>query len=125
MCKKLICRELTFQELMYEKPICRELTKQFEEIATMPIGAMAAWLRAHAHRQKGEFVLVVHAQPADAARDALPPAMDALLQELVRHIPVKQAAGLVADAAGLPRKALYERALQHRQSDEDAASGAE
>jgi 16S rRNA (cytidine1402-2'-O)-methyltransferase len=98
--------------------VCRELTKQFEEIVTMPVAAMPAWLKAGPHRLKGEFVLVVHGMPASDAVLALPPAMDALLQELVRHIPVKQAAGLVADAAGWSRKALYEVALQHRKGGE-------
>ncbi len=98
--------------------VCRELTKQFESITTVPIATLSEWLQADANRQRGEFVLVVHAQPAEAEQ-ALPPAMDALLQELVRHVPVKQAAGLVADAAGWPRKALYDLALQHRQAQGD------
>jgi 16S rRNA (cytidine1402-2'-O)-methyltransferase len=94
--------------------VCRELTKQFEEIATIDIGTMPAWLQTNAHRQRGEFVLVVHAVTKGAAELTLPPAMDAVLRELVRHIPVKQAAGLVADAAGWPKKALYELALGYR-----------
>jgi len=97
--------------------VCRELTKQFEEIATIDIAAMPAWLQANAHRQRGEFVLVVHAAAKGEAELALPPAMDALLRELVRHIPVKQAAGLVADAAGWPKKVLYELALGYRLDD--------
>ncbi len=105
--------------------VCRELTKQFESIATMDIADLPAWLKADANRQRGEFVVVVHAVAQEAdAQQALPAPMDALLQELVRHIPVKQAAGLVADAAGRPRKALYDVALRHReqlQDDQDQA----
>lgn len=98
--------------------VCRELSKQFEEIATVDVAALPAWLQANANRQRGEFVLVVHALPKEAASQTLPPEMDAILQALVRHMPVKQAAGLVADAAGWPRKALYELALQHRQQED-------
>lgn len=101
--------------------LCRELSKQFEEIATLPIDQMPAWLAASANRQRGEFVLVVHAVSTQTTGQNLPPAMDAILKELVRHIPVKQAAGLVADAAGWPRKALYELALRHRQEEEPGA----
>lgn len=98
--------------------VCRELTKQFESITTLAIPEMSAWLKADANRLRGEFVLVVHGVPHADEGQALSPAMDALLKELVRHVPVKLAAGLVADAAGLPRKALYEHALAHRNADD-------
>lgn len=100
--------------------VCRELTKQFESITTLNIARMPAWLQEDANRLRGEFVLVVHGVGKSHEEGALPPAMDALLKELVRHIPVKQAAGLVADASGLPRKSLYDVALKHRQDDADA-----
>ena len=47
-------------------------------------------------------------------------AVQALLAELVTHVPVKQAAALVAEVLGLPRKALYDDALRLRQA-QDAA----
>ena len=98
--------------------LCRELTKQFEEIATLPVADFPAWLTAEAHRQRGEFVIVVHAQPAEVAETLLTPAQAALLQALVQHIPVKQAAGLLSDVTGLPRKALYEQALAYRSASD-------
>ena len=97
--------------------LCRELTKQFEEIATLSVAEFPAWLTAEAHRQRGEFVIVVHAQPEAAAETLLTPAQAELLRALVQHIPVKQAAGLLSDVIGLPRKALYEQALTFRQAD--------
>ena len=39
----------------------RELTKQFEEIATMPAQDFAGWLAAGPQRTRGEFALVLHA----------------------------------------------------------------
>ncbi len=90
--------------------LCRELSKQFEDIATVPVAALPAWLNDGPHRQRGEFVVVLHARrPSDDAA-ALTPAAAAVLAELVRHVPVKKAAGLVADLTGLPRKALYDTA---------------
>lgn len=97
--------------------LCRELTKQFEEIATLPVADFPAWLTAEPHRQRGEFVIVVHAQPEAAAETLLTPAQAELLRTLIQHIPVKQAAGLLSDVTGLPRKALYEQALTFRQAD--------
>lgn len=94
--------------------LCRELTKQFEEIATLPVADFPAWLTAEPHRQRGEFVIVVHAQPEAAAETLLTAPQATLLQTLVQHLPVKQAAGLLSDVTGLPRKALYEQALAYR-----------
>ena len=41
----------------------------------------------------------------------------------MRHVPVKQAAALVADVLGLPRKALYDDALRLRQASADDEGG--
>ncbi len=97
--------------------VCRELTKQFEEIATVDIVGLPDWVKANANRQRGEFVLVVHAQLHTQAPPGESPAVQALLQVLVAHLPVKQAAALVADVLGLPPKALYDQALQVRKDD--------
>ena len=91
--------------------LCRELTKQFETIVTLPAAALPAWLATDEHRRRGEFVLVLHAQAADAADTALPAAAERLLDALLDGRPLKQAVALVADATGAPRNALYERAL--------------
>jgi 16S rRNA (cytidine1402-2'-O)-methyltransferase len=98
--------------------LCRELSKQFETVVTLAVAALPAWLKADANRLRGEFVLVVHAHPAAQDNVGIAPEVAALLGELVRHVPVKQAAALVADVLGLPRKALYDDALRLRQADE-------
>lgn len=100
--------------------LARELSKQFETVVTQDAAALPAWLAADANRLRGEFALVLHAQPeAHEAADgaALPSAVEALLPPLLAAWPVKQAAALLAQATGLPRKALYARALQLRQAD--------
>ncbi len=115
--------EALAQELAQALPegrvtLCRELTKQFETVVTLPTTELSPWLAADANRLRGEFVLVVHAQPASEAPADLAPAVVALLDELVRHAPVKQAAALVADVVGVPRKALYDDALRLRQAQQ-------
>ncbi len=89
--------------------LCRELTKQFETVATLPANALAAWLAADANRSRGEFVLVLHAQPAMVADGSA--AHDHTLQTLLAELPLKQAVALAAELTGAPRNALYERAL--------------
>ena len=90
--------------------VCRELTKQFETVATMAASALAAWLAADANRGRGEFVLVVHGLQRAAAAPS-PDVHDATLQPLLAALPLKQAVALAVALTGAPRNSLYERAL--------------
>jgi 16S rRNA (cytidine1402-2'-O)-methyltransferase len=94
--------------------LCRELTKQFETVATLPAAELPGWLAADANRARGEFVLVLHAVPATAIADGLPTAALATLQVLLRELPLKQAVTLAAELTGAPRNALYDEALRQR-----------
>lgn len=103
-------------EAMPARPVtlCRELTKQFESIETLPAAALPAWLAADATRRRGEFVLVLHGQPTVATREAASATAERLLVALLEALPLKQAVTLAAEASGAPRNALYERALALR-----------
>jgi 16S rRNA (cytidine1402-2'-O)-methyltransferase len=90
--------------------VCRELTKQFETVASMPAHMLPAWFAADANRSRGEFVLVVHARVA-ATAESEQPAFDATLRTLLAELPLKQAVALTAELSGAPRNAVYERAL--------------
>ena len=94
-----------------ERPItvARELTKQFEQVATLPCAELPAWLAADAQRQRGEFALVLHPAPSTAAGSA--DEDDRVLRLLLAELPLKTAVKLAADITGAPRNALYERAL--------------
>ncbi len=86
----------------------RELTKQFEEIATMPAQDFAAWLDAGPQRTRGEFALVLHAASAfEGPDDSL-----RVLKLLLAELPLKTAVKLAADITGAPRNELYDTALQ-------------
>ncbi len=97
--------------------LCRELTKQFETVATMAASHLAAWLAADANRGRGEFVLVVHgvAEPQAASG---PEAHDATLKPLLAALPLKQAVALAVELTGAPRNGLYERALALKRAAE-------
>jgi 16S rRNA (cytidine1402-2'-O)-methyltransferase len=90
--------------------LCRELTKQFETVVTLPASDLPGWLAADANRLRGEFVLVAHALLASAG-DSAAASHDATLQTLLGELPLKQAVALAAALTGAPRNALYERAL--------------
>lgn len=86
----------------------RELTKQFEEIATVPAQDFAAWLAAGPQRTRGEFALVLHASaPLESAEDST-----RVLQLLLAELPLKTAVKLAADITGAPRNTLYDTALK-------------
>jgi 16S rRNA (cytidine1402-2'-O)-methyltransferase len=85
----------------------RELTKQFEEIATMPAQDLAAWLGAGPQRTRGEFALVLHASaPQESPEDST-----RVLQLLLAELPLKTAVKVAAEITGAPRNELYETAL--------------
>lgn len=92
-----------------ERPVtlARELTKQFEQITTLPAAALAGWLQQDPLRCRGEFVVVLHpvATSADQAQG-----LD-VLQRLLQELPLKSAVRLAADITGVPRNQLYEAAL--------------
>ena len=90
--------------------VCRELTKQFETVATLPAQELPAWLAADPNRARGEFAVVLHAL-AGADADADDEDHDALLRPLLAALPLKQAVALAAEIGGAPRNVLYARAL--------------
>ena len=95
----------------------RELTKQFEEVHTLPAQSLADWLATNPHRQKGEYVIMVHAAPvkhADATQGQT--AMHTLMSEL----PLGQAARLAAQLTGGSRKALYQWGLGQKGQQAEA-----
>ncbi len=95
----------------------RELTKQFEEIATVPAGALADWFAADRDRTRGEFALVLHPVAASGS-DAGHAEGERVLRLLLAELPVKTAVRLASEISGAPRNALYEAALRMRKDAE-------
>ena len=90
--------------------VSRELTKQFEETATVCASAMPTWLQQQPNRCRGEFVVVLHpvAVATDGAGD------QRVLALLLAELPLKTAVKLAAEITGASRNALYESALASR-----------
>lgn len=93
----------------------RELTKLFEEIHRCALSEAAAWLAADAHRQKGEFVLLV--EGASEVTDASDAEAERILKILLAECSVKQAAALAAQITGQKKNALYDKALQLKKAE--------
>jgi len=85
----------------------RELTKQFEQIDTVPAQDLPGWLAEKPDRQRGEFVLVVHDAPvAESSGEGL-----RVLQLLLPELPLKTAVKLAAEITGGSKNELYDQAL--------------
>ena len=89
--------------------IARELTKKFEEVARLPLGAAPAWLDERAERAQGEFAIVV--SPGAAHEQ---PAVDPekVLQILLQAVTPSEAARLAAKITGAPKNLLYRKTLK-------------
>jgi len=98
--------------VLQDRPVTmgRELTKQFEELATQPAKQLSAWLAADANRLRGEYTLVIH--PLQPTAEAAPD--DRVLRLLLAELPLKTAVKLCAEITGESRNTLYERALALR-----------
>ncbi len=94
--------------------VARELTKLFEQIAVMPLADGPSWLAADAHRQRGEFVLLLSSPPPV---EGLPEEALRVLRLLLAELPLKQAVRLAAEISGAPKNALYDVALALKNED--------
>lgn len=92
--------------------LCRELTKKFEEVRSGTLETLRQGL-AEAP-VKGEVVLVL-GRPGEEQVDASD--LDEALTRALAAMPVKEAAATVAGAFGLPRREVYQRALDLKSSD--------
>lgn len=128
--KALAALDLPFPVIFYEAPhrildaladlaarfgpereivFARELTKKFEEVARMPLGAAREWLLAGPHRQQGEFVLVL---AAGEAKPATALEAERTLDALLEFLAPSDAAKVAARLTGEPRRELYRKALE-------------
>ena len=87
----------------------RELTKLFEEIHRCTLSDASAWLAADAHREKGEYVVLLSGASTAATAESVE--ADRVLRILLAECSVKQAAALAAQLTGQKKNALYEQAL--------------
>lgn len=90
--------------------IARELTKLFETIHQCRLDEAIAWLEADAHREKGEFVVLVSGAPVPDSTEISEQTRNTLTL-LLAELPLKQAVKLAADISGENKKALYQLAL--------------
>jgi 16S rRNA (cytidine1402-2'-O)-methyltransferase len=103
-----------------EAALCRELTKLHEEIRR---GELAKLAEAYADQPpRGEIVLVI--APPPASEPVGPAETETMLRQALARVSLKDAVGEVADATGLPRREVYQRALALTKETKDDKHGA-
>jgi 16S rRNA (cytidine1402-2'-O)-methyltransferase len=104
-----------------EAALCRELTKLHEEVRR---GDLATLAKAYAATEpRGEIVLVI--APPSAPAQASAAETETLLRQALSRLSLKDAVSEVADAAGLPRREVYQRALTlAKETSQDTKHGA-
>ena len=90
--------------------VARELTKMFEQVSRGALPELAAVYRSDGP-PKGEIVIVV-GPPEPKAVD--PATLDAQLASAMEQASLRDAANMVAEVTGLPRRQVYARALALR-----------
>jgi 16S rRNA (cytidine1402-2'-O)-methyltransferase len=88
--------------------VCRELTKLHEEIRRGDLSTLAQG--AEAGESRGEIVLVIG--PPAASEQPSTADTEALLREALARSSLKDAVAEIAEATGLPRRQLYQQALE-------------
>ena len=92
--------------------LCRELTKAHETIYRGSLSQLQVFVRNDANQQRGEMVLVIRGCDAEAVQ--LNAEVEALLDRLVKELPPRRAAAVVADVTGLPVRVLYQAILDKK-----------
>lgn len=100
-----------------EAVLARELTKTYETIHRDTLAGLTKWVALDSNQQRGEIVLVV-AGARPQADQALSAEVRHILKVLLRHLPVKQAAGIAAEITGQKKNRLYEAALKMDENGE-------
>lgn len=91
-----------------EACLARELTKQYEQVITAPLGRLLHEVREGHIEQLGEMVLMISPCPQTGQDKE---ALAQFLRPLLKVLPVKQAVSVAVELSNYPKNALYEVAV--------------
>jgi 16S rRNA (cytidine1402-2'-O)-methyltransferase len=99
-------------EVLGDRPavVARELTKMFETVRRGTLPELAGQF-AQEGPPKGEIVVLIGQAREDAGGPEVDAALDEKLEGAMRQHSIKDAAALVADEMGRPKREVYARAL--------------
>lgn len=86
--------------------VARELTKKFEEVRSGSARDLISYFEDNT--LKGEIVLLIGPSEQDMSEDDI----DAQLKKMLKEMSVKESVATLVDATGLPKKMIYNKALE-------------
>lgn len=111
------CLEQAAQVLGPERPaaVCRELTKHFEEVKRGGLGELVAWAQQGVKGEISVVIAGVAELPPAAVVTVAQAAQQAVELAAAEGLRLKDAAGVVAKAAGLRKNEVFAQAVQLQQ----------
>ena len=94
--------------------VAREMTKAFETVYRGPLAELAQRAQSDPDMQRGEIVVVVSGAVAEVSKHEQE--LERVLAELLKALPVSQAADIAARITGANRNRAYKLALQAAKS---------
>lgn len=95
-----------------EVVVGRELTKTFETFLSGTITDVRKQVEEDPNQRKGEIVVMVHGAPEKPKLEDISPEVDSILVLLLEELSTKKAAVLAEKLTGVPKKRLYNRAVE-------------
>lgn len=95
-----------------EAAIAKELTKTFETVKVDTLEALWGWLQEDDHRQRGEFVVLVHGHAVEEGGAPIDASLLRAVAMAREHMPLKKACALVSELTGVAKNRLYDAALK-------------
>ena len=96
--------------------LARELTKTHETVRPDRLEALRQWVEADPDQRRGEIVLLVAGQTAEAAAAAREREGLRVAERLARELPASRAAALAAEITGAKKNSLYRHLVQQDES---------
>lgn len=95
--------------------LARELTKTYETVLSGTAEEVLSQVLVDSNQQRGEFVVLIRGAELNTNATLMTNEAQTLMHELLEHLPIKTASSIAAKVTGLPKRELYQWALNTKQ----------
>ena len=94
------------------------MTKANEETVSLSLRDAVIWVSSGVYQSRGEFVLTLFLPLTVSEEDNASSEVKELMKDLLQSLPLKQTVDIVAKYSQIPRKRIYQMALDFKKTDE-------